>query len=96
MRKIMLLVLTLLVVAGPPGRTATFHECAGVPTDLGGTTFAPSDVVQWDGAAVYTLFFCGLPLGLPPGTVVDAAFMDGVDSGKLVLGAFEANPKPWA
>jgi hypothetical protein len=54
------------------------------PTDLGGVTYEPRDVISFDGVN-YGLFFCGGPVGVPAGTDVDAAFILGPDTGDLVL-----------
>jgi hypothetical protein len=54
------------------------------PTDLGGTTYDPRDVILFDGVN-YGLFFCGGPIGVPAGTDVDAAFVLGPDTGDLVV-----------
>lgn len=56
------------------------------PTDLGGTTYLPEDVIRVDAAATYSYFFCGAAVGLPAGVDVDAAFLvPPGDSGDLVL-----------
>ena len=54
------------------------------PTDLGGTTYDPRDVVRFDGAS-YALFFDGDANGVPGSSNVDAAFLDGGDAGDLIL-----------
>jgi hypothetical protein len=72
---------------------ALHHMCIGnwlisveVPTDLGGTTHDPRDVVEFDPAGgSYTPIFCGGPVGIPAGTNVDAAFLDGGDAAPLIL-----------
>jgi hypothetical protein len=56
------------------------------PATLGGTTFEPSDVVRFDGIDTYTLFFGGAANGVPPGSAIDTLFLDGGDSGNLILG----------
>jgi len=48
------------------------------PVDLAGTTFAPGDVVRWDGI-VYTLELDAAAAGLPAGVNVDAVAVDGAD-----------------
>lgn len=55
------------------------------PTDLGGMTVEPGDVVEFDGFLAYTPFFCAGGVGIPPGTNVDAVFLLGDDSGDLVV-----------
>lgn len=58
------------------------------PTELppaGGAYFDPRDVVQWDGGAVYSLFFDGGAIGIPAGSNVDAAFLRGGDNSPLIL-----------
>ncbi len=71
---------------------AMHHMCNGewlvsvdVPTDLGGTTYQPDDVVRFDGGVVYTPFFCGGLVGVPPGSVLDAFFLDGGDGADLIV-----------
>ncbi len=59
-----------------------------VPTDLGGTTYDPRDLVRFDGVS-YTLFFDGAANGIPVGANVDAAFLDGGDAGDPVV-SFDA------
>ncbi len=52
----------------------------------GGVFYEPWDVVQVDSAlGVYTPFFCGGPVGIPPGSNIDAAFLRGNDSQDLVI-----------
>jgi len=56
----------------------------GAPASLGGVPYDPRDVVRFDGAA-YTLFFSGAAAGVPPGVDVDAVFLEGGDTGDLIL-----------
>lgn len=55
------------------------------PTSLGGTTYGPRDVIRFDGIATYSLFFNGAAAGVPAGSNVDAAFLDGSDTGDLIV-----------
>lgn len=59
------------------------------PMDLpvgGGVFYEPWDVIQFDPAlGVYSLFFCGGPFGIPPGSDIDAAFLRGGDMADLVI-----------
>jgi hypothetical protein len=51
-----------------------------------GAYFEPWDVIEYDPALVtHSQFFCGGPIGLPPGTNVDAAFLRGDDRADLVI-----------
>jgi len=54
------------------------------PTDLGGIPYEPRDLIGFDGVN-YGLVFCGGPIGVPSGSVVDAAFILGPDTGDLVV-----------
>jgi len=54
------------------------------PTDLGGTTWMPQDVLRTNGVGA-AAFFCGQALGILDGTSVDAIFTVGGDAGPLVL-----------
>lgn len=57
-----------------------------VPTELpqgSGTTYGPADVVRFDGAT-YSLFQGGAAAGIPAGAILDAAFLNGGDTGTLV------------
>lgn len=54
------------------------------PTLLGGTTYRPEDVVRFDGVN-YALFFDGAANGVPAGSNVDAIFLNGGDTGDLIL-----------
>jgi hypothetical protein len=56
------------------------------PTDLGGTTYEPYDVILYDPTTTtYSLFFCGGPIGIPAGSDIDALLMVGGDKGDLIL-----------
>lgn len=44
--------------------------------ELGGVTFEPGDVLQWDGGAVFVPFFDASTAGVPDGTNVDAVFLE--------------------
>jgi hypothetical protein len=57
----------------------------GTTTNLGGTDYDPRDVIRFDGIGSYTVFFSGAAAGVPAGCNVDAAFLDGDDTGDLVL-----------
>ena len=46
-----------------------------VPTTLAGTVFGTSDVIRFDGTN-YTPYFDGAAAGVPPGTRIDAFFLD--------------------
>jgi hypothetical protein len=57
------------------------------PTELppgSGTLYFPGDVIRFNGLA-YGAFFSASAAGLPAGTNVDAAFLDGGDTAPLVL-----------
>lgn len=54
------------------------------PTLLGGVSCDPRDVVRYDGTS-YSLFFGGAAAGIPFGHNVDSAFLNGGDSGDLIL-----------
>ena len=82
-----------LVLSLPSGTQidSLYRRCDGkwlfsveAPTDLGGTTYEPRDVILFDGS-VYSLFFCGGLVGISADANVDAAFMVGGDSGTLIL-----------
>jgi hypothetical protein len=82
-----------------PGSTATdsLHRmCSGdwlfsveAAAELppgGGVFHEPRDVVRYDPAlVVYSSFFCGALVGIPTGSDVDAAFLDGGDAADLIL-----------
>lgn len=54
----------------------------------GGVFHEARDVIRYDPTAApptYTSFFCGGPIGIPAGSVVDAAFLDGGDTADLIL-----------
>jgi len=59
------------------------------PMDLplgGGVYYEPWDVIEFDPpAGIYSLFFCGGPFGIPPGSDIDAAFLRGDDTADLVI-----------
>jgi hypothetical protein len=59
------------------------------PMDLplgGGVYYEPWDVIEFNPAAgAYSLFFCGGPFGIPPGSDIDAAFLRGDDTADLVI-----------
>ncbi len=55
------------------------------PSDLGGKVYDPRSVVRFDGTGAYSLFFDGAAAGIPAGSNVDAAFLDGGDAGDLIL-----------
>lgn len=47
---------------------------------------APADVILFDfSTGTYSLFFCGAPVGVPPGSNVDGLYLDGGDSGDLIV-----------
>ena len=82
-----------LVLSLPSGThiDSLYRRCDGkwlfsveAPTDLGGTTYDPRDVILFDGIN-YSLFFCGGPIGISADANVDAAFMVGGDKGDIVL-----------
>jgi hypothetical protein len=57
-------------------------------SDLGGALpggAEPRDVVLLDSAATYSLFFCGGAVGVPEGSNVDAIYLEGGDTGQLVV-----------
>ncbi|UCF66932.1 MAG: type II secretion system protein [Acidobacteriota bacterium] len=54
------------------------------PTDLGGATYEPRDVVRFDGLA-YSLMFDGSARGVPITSSVDAVLLVGGDDGDIVL-----------
>lgn len=54
------------------------------PTELGGMTWSSSDVIRFDGIN-FTPFFNGLSAGVPANSDVDAVFLDGGDTGALIL-----------
>lgn len=54
------------------------------PVLLGGLACQPEDVVRFDGAGA-TMVFDGSANGVPPGSNVDAVFLDGGDAGDLIL-----------
>jgi hypothetical protein len=59
-----------------------------VPNDLGGifaTPVDPRDVVRRDSAATYSFFFCGAAVGIPVGSRLDAIYLEGGDTGNLVV-----------
>ncbi len=53
-----------------------------VPTTLDGATYRPADIVRLDGTT-YSTYFSGSAAGVPPGSGVDALFLN--DTGDLVL-----------
>jgi hypothetical protein len=58
------------------------------PTELppgSGAFFQAEDVVRFDGV-LYTTFLDGSVAGVPPGSNVDGIFLNGSDSGDLILG----------
>ena len=82
-----------LGLALPPGTSVdALHRLPGghwlfsveAPTDLGGNTYQPSDVVRFDGLT-YTLFFCGGPVGVPAGSDVDAVVLRDDNPGRLFV-----------
>lgn len=57
-------------------------------SNLGGalpTPADPRDVIQRDSAATYSFFFCGSSVGIPDGTNVDAIYLEGGDTGNLIV-----------
>jgi hypothetical protein len=57
-----------------------------VPTSLDGNTYDPRDVIEFNpGAGTYALFFDGAAAGIPAGSNVDAAYLNGGDSADLIL-----------
>lgn len=61
----------------------TANNLAGV---LAGADADPRDVIRYDATAgVYSFFFCGAAVGVPPGVNVDAVYLDGGDGGSLIL-----------
>jgi len=82
-----------LAMSFPPSTPvdALHQMCSGdwllsveVPTQLVAVAAEARDVVRFDGIN-YSPFFCGGPVGIPGGSVVDAAFLVGGDQGDLVL-----------
>jgi hypothetical protein len=63
------------------------EAAAELPTGSG-AWFEAWDVGETDGV-IFSQFFCGGPIGLPPGTNVDAALLEGDDSANLIL-SFES------
>src|SRR5512134_1812045 len=57
----------------------------GTTMNLGGSDYDPRDVVRFDGFGSYSVFFSGAAAGVPAGSNVDAAFLDGGDTGDLIL-----------
>jgi len=55
------------------------------PAALGGTAYDARDVVRLDGVGAFTLVLDGAASGVPAGSDVDAIFLDGGDSGDLVV-----------
>lgn len=55
------------------------------PAVLGGTMYDPRDVVRRDAGGSFTLFFAGAAAGIPQGSNVDTIFLDGGDTGDLIL-----------
>jgi hypothetical protein len=62
------------------------------PSDLGGALMPagaiaePRDVIRFDFAAgVYTICFSGAAAGVPPGTNVDSVYLQGGDTGDLIV-----------
>ncbi|HEX4826096.1 MAG TPA: hypothetical protein VFV19_17490 [Candidatus Polarisedimenticolaceae bacterium] len=56
--------------------------------NLGGalaTPADPRDVIRRDSAATYSFFFCGASVGIPDGSNVDAIYLEGGDTGNLVV-----------
>jgi hypothetical protein len=52
----------------------------------GGVFYEPRDVIRYNAvASVYSLFFCGGPIGVPAGSDIDAAFLHDNDSSDLIL-----------
>lgn len=81
-----------LQVSLPPGTTIDgLHRMASgdylfsveAPVDLGGTTYLPQDIIQTNGAGVYSSFFCGKLVGIPAEVNVDAVILD--SAGNLLL-----------
>jgi hypothetical protein len=69
--------------------------------NLAGADADPRDVIRFDATAgVYSFFFCGGAVGIPPGVNLDAVYMDGGDGGSLIasfdvpvtLGPFTFDP----
>src|SRR5262249_31061334 len=61
-------------------------------SNLGGalaTPADPRDVIRRDSAATYSFFFCGASVGLPDGSNVDAIYLEGGDTGNLIV-SFDA------
>ena len=57
-----------------------------VAANLGGDTYDPRDVIRFDpGAGTYSLFFDGAAAGIPSGSNVDSAFLNGGDTADLIL-----------
>jgi hypothetical protein len=86
---------TLALSLPPDTAVDALHQmCSGdwlisveVPTELppgSGTLYFPGDVVRTNGVA-YALYFDASAAGVPAGTNVDAAFLNGGDSAPLVL-----------
>jgi hypothetical protein len=56
--------------------------------NLGGalaTPADPRDVIRRDSAATYSFFFCGAAVGVPDGSNVDAIYLEGGDTGNLIV-----------
>src|SRR4030095_8123785 len=57
-------------------------------SDLGGALPGPAeprDVIRRDSAATYSLFFCGAGAGVPATSNVDAVYLEGGDTGNLIV-----------
>ena len=57
-------------------------------SNLGGslpTPAEPRDVIRRDSAAAYSFFFCGAGAGVPAASNVDAIYLEGGDTGNLIV-----------
>jgi hypothetical protein len=77
-----------LATALPPGTAidALHRTNAGdwlfsveAPTDIGGVTYQPRDVIRRTGGGVFSSFFCGSVVGIPVGSDIDAVLLVGGD-----------------
>lgn len=81
-----------LVIPGDPALDALHRMEIGdwlfsvkVPTDLGGITYGPSDIIRYDGNT-FSLFRGAAAMGIPAGSNLDSLFLAGGDTGDPVVG----------
>ncbi|HZN54864.1 MAG TPA: hypothetical protein VFB67_06035 [Candidatus Polarisedimenticolaceae bacterium] len=68
-----------------PGNWLFSVEAANTLAGSLPTPAEPRDVIRRDGAATYSFFFCGAGAGVPATSNVDAVYLEGGDTGNLIV-----------